>query len=769
MAALLGTLSGVLFAYGDDVVEIAALDDYRPSTITRLLARNGEQIGEFATERRVVIGYDDMAPVLRQAIMASEDAGFERHFGISVSRVFVTVVRDVLAGRRLRGASTITQQVARMLFLQEYMRGGVFARTGTRGIERKIREAVLAIQLEKRYTKREIFAFYANHVPLDHGAYGVEAAAQMYFGKPASGLALDEAATIAAIIQTPSRLSPFRNPDRNLQRRNGYVLRRMAEERFVTREDADAAAARPLTLQPRPTTGSGGSDVAPYFVEEVRKVLEQKYGADALYEAGLQVRTTLDVDLQRAANQAIDRGLRQIDKRRNGYRRPVVNVLDDGKAFDTFTSDRWLQPIVPGDIVPALVTFVPGPRERGDARVRVGHQELALSGDALEWTRQTAARLFKPGDVIEVEVRRVGDDGAPGDLRLEQPPAVEGGLVAIDNETGQIRAMVGGFSFARSKFNRAIQARRQVGSLFKTMVYTAAIDRGFTPVSVIVDEPISYEVGPDQPLYEPLNYDQEFKGPVTLRHAFEDSRNIPAVKLMAEVGPAEVVSYAKRFGFGRDYPPFLSLALGAAEATLMEITSAYSALPNRGVRMEPYSIVSIADREGNLLEERHPEGREALRADTAFIMTNLLRGVVQRGTGQAANSLNWPLGGKTGTMDEYTDAWFVGFDPRLTIGVWVGYDEKKTLGNGETGSAAALPIWIDVMRSYIESREDRERPPAFDAPGNIVYVPLASGLVEAFINGTQPTTPLSELPAFAPDGPDLEPVLDPAALPPAAE
>ena len=769
MAALLGTLSGVLFAYGDDVVEIAALDDYRPSTITRLLARNGEEIGAFATERRVVIGYDDMAPVLRQAIMASEDAGFERHFGISVSRVFVTVVRDVLAGRRLRGASTITQQVARMLFLQEYMRGGVFARTGTRGIERKIREAVLAIQLEKRYTKREIFAFYANHVPLDHGAYGVEAAAQMYFGKPASGLALDEAATIAAIIQTPSRLSPFRNPDRNLQRRNDYVLRRMAEERFVTRADADAAAARPLTLQPRPTTGSGGSDVAPYFVEEVRKVLEQKYGADTLYEAGLQVRTTLDVDLQRAANQAIDRGLRLIDKRRNGFRQPVVNVLADGKDLDTFTNDRWLQPIVPGDIVPALVTFVPGPRDRGDARVRVGHHEITLTGDALEWTRQTAARLFEPGDVIEVEVRRVGDDGTPGDLRLEQPPSVEGGLVAIDNETGQIRAMVGGFSFARSKFNRAIQARRQVGSLFKTMVYTAAIDRGFTPVSVIVDEPISYEVGPDQPLYEPLNYDQEFKGPVTLRHAFEDSRNIPAVKLMAEVGPAEVVSYAKRFGFGRDYPPFLSLALGAAEATLMEITSAYSALPNRGVRMEPYSIVSIADREGNLLEEHHPDGREALRADTAFIMTNLLRGVVQRGTGQAANSLNWPLGGKTGTMDEYTDAWFVGFDPHLTIGVWVGYDEKKTLGNGETGSAAALPIWIDVMRSYIESREDREHPPAFDAPGNIVYVPLASGLVEAFINGTQPTTPLSELPAFAPDGPDLEPVLDPAALPPAAE
>lgn len=763
VAALLGALAGAIFAYADDVVEVAALDDYRPSTITRLLDRNGEQIGAFATERRVVLGYDDIAPVLRQAIIAAEDADFEQHVGISISRIVVTIVRDLASGRRLRGASTITQQVARMLFLQsEYMRGGVYQRSAVR----KLREALLAFQLEKRYTKREILAFYANNVPLDHGAYGVGAAAQMYFGKPASEVALDEAASLAAIIQTPSRLSPFRNPDRNLSRRNDYVLVRMAAEGFITREEAAEAAARPLTLQTRPTGGSGGSDVAPYFAEEVRKVLEQKYGADALYEAGLVVQTTLDADLQRAANQALDRGLRQIDKRRNGYRQPTLNAAADGKDLADFTTDRWLQPIVPGDIVPALVTAVPGPRENGDVRVRIGAHEVGLPGTAFAWTnRPSPGRLFTVGDVIEVEVRQV-DAGVPANLLLEQPPTIEGGLLAIDNRTGQVRAMVGGFSFARSKFNRAVQARRQVGSLFKTVVYTAAIDRGFTPASVIVDEPVSYEVGPEQPPYEPLNYDQEFEGPVTLRHALEDSRNIPAVKLMAEIGPAEVVSYARRFGFGNDYPPYLSLALGAAEATLMEITSAYSALPNHGVRMEPYSIISVSDRDGNTLEERRPDGRESLRADTAFIMTSLLRGAVQRGTAGAANALDWPLAGKTGTMDDYTDAWFVGFDPNITIGVWVGYDEKKSLGNGETGSSAALPIWIDVMRAYIDAHGDRREPPTFDAPGNIVFVPLASGLVETFIDGTQPTGPFLDAPP--PQLPGAEPAVG-SDVPPSPE
>jgi len=450
------------------------------------------------------------------------------------------------------------------------------------------------------------------------------------------------------------------------------------------------------------------------------------------------VQTTLDVTLQEAANTALDRGLRRIDKRRSGYRRPARNVLTNGKDLSAFRSDRWLQPILAGDIVPAVVTFVPGPNDRGDARLRIGANEVTLPRSAFAWTRRTSpATLFKVGDLIEVEVRKLNGT-VPTEVLLEQPPAVEGALLAIDNETGQVRAMVGGFSFTRSKFNRATQARRQVGSLFKPIVFTAAIDRGFTPVSVFVDEPVSYEPGPNQPPYQPLNYDRKFEGPVTLRHALEDSRNIPAVKALAEIGPAEVVGYARRFGFKGEYQPFLSLALGAAEATLVEVTSAYSAFPNRGVRMEPYSVVSIADREGNLLEEHRPESHEAIRADTAFVMTNLLRGVVLRGTAEAARSLDWPLAGKTGTMDEYTDAWFVGFDPKITVGVWVGYDEKKPLGNGETGAQAALPIWMDFMRVYIDARADRKAPPEFEAPGNIVFVTLDSGLSEAFINGTQP-------------------------------
>lgn len=746
VAALLGTLSGVLFAYGEDLPQISALDDYRPNTITRLVARDGQVIGEFATERRVVIGYEDVGPALRDAIIATEDAGFNQHFGLSVSRIIITALKDIVTGQRA-GASTITQQLARDLFLNEYrLQSGVFERS----LERKILEAIVAVQIEKRYTKPEIFTFYANQIYLGHGAYGVEAASRLYFSKPAKALQPEEAATIAAIIQAPERLSPFVDARRALMRRN-YVLERMAEEGYLSPEDAREAAQRPLVLQGQPTPERS---IAPYFVEDIRKSLEQEYGAKALYEAGLSVQTTLDAELQQAANIAVDRGLRRLDKRRNGFRRPSRNVLAEGHDLARFTTDRWSAPILPGDIVPAVVTFVPSaglpvtaglplrtPAQSGasgTARIRIGPRELELPPGAFAWTRRaSASQLFKIGDLIEVEVKAI-EAGVPRTVALEQPPAVEGGLLAIDNRSGQIRAMVGGFSFARSKFNRATQARRQMGSAFKPIVYTAAIDRGFTPVSVFIDEPVSYEAGPNQPPYEPQNYDRKYEGPVTLRRALEQSRNIPAVKAMNEIGPRQVAEYAARFGFRGSFPPYLSLALGAAEATLVEVTSAYSAFPNQGVRMTPYAVVSISDRESNVLQENRPEPHEAVRADTAFVMTNLLRGVVLRGTAGAAAALDWPLAGKTGTMDEYTDAWFVGFDPTISVGVWVGYDEKKPLGQGETGATAALPIWMDFMRAYIDMRGDRKNPPAFEPPGNIVFVTLDSGITEAFINGTQP-------------------------------
>jgi penicillin-binding protein 1A len=727
VAALLGTTSGVLFAFADDLPQISALDDYRPNTITRLVARDGRVIGEFATERRVVVSYDQISPSVRQAIIATEDAGFDRHFGLSITRILITAMNDVLKGE-LAGASTITQQLARNLFPIGF----------DKTAERKIKEAILSIQIEKRYTKREIFTFYANQIYFGHGAYGVEAASRMYFDKPAKDLEIEEAAMIAAIIQAPERLSPFVDPKRTMVRRN-YVLQRMAEEKFITKAQADEYAQRPLVLLGQPTPERS---IAPYFVEDIRKALEAEYGAKALYEAGLSVQTTLDADLQEVANEAVDRGLRRLDKRRTGYRRARRNVLAEGHTLERFMTDRWKHPILPGDIVPAVVMDV----QEKTARLRIGSQETELTREGFAWTRRTSpAQLFKPGDLIEVQAAKMS--GATIDeVTLEQPPLVEGALVAIDNRTGQIRAMVGGFSFARSKFNRATQARRQLGSTFKPIVYTAAIDRGFTPVSVFIDEPSSFDAGEGQPPYQPQNYDRKYEGPVTLRRAIEQSRNVPAVKAMSEIGPQNVVDYAARFGFPKDLPPYLSLALGAAEATLLSATSAYSAFPNQGMRMAPYAVVNVSDREGNLLQENRPEPREAVRADTAFVMTNLLRGVVQRGTAAAAASLDWPLAGKTGTMDEYTDAWFVGFDPNITVGVWVGYDEKKPLGNGETGATAALPIWMDFMRGYIEKRADRANPPQFEAPGNIVFVTLDSGINEAFINGTQPQPALPVTP-----------------------
>ncbi len=758
VVALLGTLSGVLFAYADDLPEISALDDYRPNTITRVLARDGQVIGEFATERRVVVRYDDLAPALRQAIMASEDADFEQHFGLSVSRIFITAAKDVLTGQRA-GASTITQQVARNLFLQaEYMRGGIYERS----LERKIKEAILAVQLEKRYTKPEILAFYANQVPLAHGAYGVEAGARMYFGKSARDLSLEEAATIAAIIQTPARLSPFVNPDRTLARRNNYVLTRMAEEGFITAAQAEEARRRPLVLRGQPTPAPS---IAPYFVEDVRKELERKYGASALYEAGLRVQTTLDVAWQRAADAALDRGLRRIDKRRRVYRRPARNVEGRGTTVETYTDPRWTRPIASGDVIPAVVVSVPPRGARGAVRVRIGARLFDLPPQAFAWTGKTApADLFTRGDLIEVSADAV-EDGVPRSLTLEQAPIVEGALVALDNRTGQVRAMVGGFDFARSKFNRATQARRQVGSLFKPIVYAAALDHGFTAESTFVDAPVSYEAGPNQPPYQPLNYDRKYEGAVTLRRALEQSRNIPAVKALAEVGPEEVVRYARRLGLTGAYPPYLSLALGAAESTLVEMTSAYSAFANLGVRMRPLSVLTVSDREGTVLEQNRPEPHEALKADTAFLLAHLLRGVVQRGTAASAAALDWPLAGKTGTMDEYTDAWFVGFDPDITVGVWVGYDEKRPLGSGQTGAAAALPIWTDFMRAYLGIR-GRDTVPTFEAPGNIVFVTLDSGVTEAFISGTQPA---DLQPDPVPASPALDPSPDPARPGPPAD
>jgi len=756
-AAGLGTLSGVLFAYADDLPEISALDDFAPSTITRVYADDGTSlVGEFATQRRLVVGYDDIAPHLRDAIIAAEDGGFNRHFGISVTALAIRLTKDLvasipdlLAGRRSRiaGASTITQQLARGLFADR-----VGFEIGDMSVERKIKEWIVALQIEKRYTKPEIFTFYANHVLFGHGTYGVEAAARLYFDKTAADVTLEEAAMLAGIINLPARQSPYVSIESATFRRN-YALQQMADNGFVSQAEADEAIAKPIVVRDRPPQNAS---VAPYFLEEVRQHLEEEYGVRQLYEGGLSVMTTLDIDLQRAANAALERGLRALDKR-GGYRGPLKNVIADGTTnLDEFNDARWARPIRAGDVVPALVVAVGDPAPAGTARLRVGRYQADLTRDGLVspagalWTgRSSAATLFKVGDLIEVAITEIDDEEASAKVRLEQTPIAEAAIVAIENRTGHIKAMVGGWDFERSKFNRAVQAYRQLGSTFKPFVFTAAIDRGFTAATIIDDAEQTWtsDIGE---IYAPQNYDRQFLGPVTLRYALEHSRNIPAILMMETVGPATVTSYAKRFGFSQEFPPFLAIALGAGDGTLLETTSAYTVFPNQGVRMRPLEILAVHDRSGNLLEENRSEATDVIRADTAYVMTDMLRGVVQRGTGASAARLDWPLAGKTGTVDENTDAWFIGFDPNITIGVWVGLDEKKPLGGNETGAVAALPIWIDLMEAYIKSRDPETAPQQFEAPGNIVFLPIdpATGnaatpdtpgaITEAFVAGTQP-------------------------------
>jgi penicillin-binding protein 1A len=728
IAAALGTATGVLFAYAGDLPRISALDDYAPSTISRVYGARGEVVGEFAIERREVIPYEAISPKLEQAILAAEDDGFNQHFGLSISRIIVTAISDIIH-RRMHGASTLTQQLARKLFL-----------TDDKTPERKIKEALLAIQIEKRYTKREIFTLYCNQMYFGHGVYGVEAASRLYFGKSAKDVSLEEAALIAGILQRNVRQSPYVNPEAAMRRRN-YALGRMAEVGFITQAEADEAKKKPIVVRPEPPGQT--TSAAPYFLEEIRRELEGRYGAKQLYENGLSIQTALDLRLQEASTQALNEGLRRLDKRR-GFRKPRRNVVTEGHRIDAYRQPRWDRPMSPGQIVPAVVTAV----DPGTMQLRAGAMKISIDKKGFAWTgKPSAAQLVTRGDLVEARLLTVADGGGTATATLEQAPDVEGAVLILDNRTGQVMTMVGGYSFERSKFNRATQAYRQVGSSFKPFVYTAAVDSGYTPVTLLMDTPASFAGGAGQPAYTPLNYDRAFEGPITLRRALEQSRNVPAVRVMEQLGPKQVIAYARRLGLESPLPPYLAVALGAAEATLVEMTSAYAVYPNQGVRMRPYSVLKVSDREGNVLEENRPEPTDAIRADTAYVMTNLLRGVVQRGTATKAAALNWPIGGKTGTTDDYTDAWFIGFDPDVTIGVWVGYDQKRTMGPGGTGSDVAVPIWVDIMKAWIGTRSES---PKFEAPGNIVFasVDRSSGeaalegapgaITESFIAGTQP-------------------------------
>src|SRR5688500_9671549 len=728
LAIVFGAVVGILLAYETDLPQVNSLEDFEPNIITQVYNVDGSLLGEFSIERRVVVGFKEIPPVLRNAVVAVEDAEFWKHLGVNLWRIPSAAIANVRAGRRTQGSSTLTMQLSRVLFL-----------TPEKSYERKIKEVILAFQIEKNFTKEEIFTFYCNQVYFGHGNYGVEATSRFLYSKPIKDLTLSEAALVAGLPQNPSRLSPLDHPQRATARRN-HVLTRMVEEKYITPEEGEKAKAEPLNLKIRRDPPS----IAPYFLEEVRKHLEREYGSQRIYQGGLRVYTTLDPAAQRAANGAMTRGLQAIDRRSRGFVPPDTSILKNGAWPERIRLDEWDRPVAVGDVVEGVVLA----SDRASAVIQIADVQARMELSDLKWTRRSSvAEVLPRGRVARFLILSRTEEGGrkTAKVSLQQRTEVQGALVAVDVKSGAVRAMVGGADFERTKFNRATQAMRQVGSAFKPFVYAAAIERaGYTPATIVVDSPVSF---PDNAgVWSPHNFDYTFQGPIPVRRALEQSRNIPAVKTLEAVGIKTGIEYAHKLGLSGALPPYLPLALGAGEATLIEMTSAYAAFANQGLRMKPYMITKITDRDGNIIEEGRPAARDAIRADTAYIMTSLLRGVVQRGTAARASSLNRHIAGKTGTTNDMTDAWFIGFEPSLSAGVWLGYDDKrKTLGRHEEGSRAALPIWMDFWAQVMKDRPVEE----FAVPGNIVFVPVDragyAGLpgdpgvrMEPFIAGTEP-------------------------------
>jgi penicillin-binding protein 1A len=688
LAVITGSLAGLTLVYSVDLPQINQLERYRPSTTTDLYDRNGHIIGSFALQRRVVVGYDDFAPILRQAVISIEDKSFESHWGVNVLRIGGALWHDLHTHGRGQGASTLTMQLARDLFL-----------SSDRTIPRKLQEAYLATQIERSFTKEQIFTLYSNQIYLGSGQYGFEAASQYYFSKHAKDLSLTEAALLAGLPKGPYAYSPILNPEK-AQRRRNLVLSEMESDGLITHVQAEAARSAPLGLHIAEPKGL----VAPWFQEEVRQELDKRFGPEQVHEAGLRVDTTLDLDLQRTANGAVQDGI-AVYERRRGWRGHLENVIATGSSLKDYVHPDWAVAYGPGDYVHALVTRVL-PLEV-DARIDTPGQQNAdvilLPGD-WQWTGQRYAEaLVKPGDIIYVHLASTME-GNSRRATLEQDSGAQGSLMAIDNTSGDVLAMVGGRDFAISQFNRATQAERQTGSSFKPYVYTAAVENGTRPDDTIIDAPVRFGS------YTPHNYENDYKGRMTIANAFAESRNIPALKLAALVGIHKVIDTAHRFGVTTNIPAYLPVALGAVEITLQEQVASYSVFPNDGVRVTPRLVRKVSNADGITLWEERPEVNQVIDQQTARTMMILLQGVTQHGTGAAAAELKHPIGGKTGTTSDYTDAWFLGFSPSVTCGVWVGFDSRESLGEKETGARAALPIWMTFMRAAIAGKPDEQFP-----------------------------------------------------------
>jgi penicillin-binding protein 1A len=703
----LGAVIGLVLSRFVDLPAVEALTTYRPAAATQVLCRDGSPLGTFAAERRIPVGAEGIPKVFRDALIAVEDANFYTHLGVDPQGILRATLRNILKRRFSQGASTITQQLARTLFL-----------TREKVVYRKIQEVLLAIQIEKRFSKDQIFTFYANQVNFGHGNYGVEAASRFYFGKPAKELTLAEAALLAGLPQRPGDLSPIDYPKRSMARRN-HVLRRMLEEKMIDAATCKAAQGAPLGA----SAHYDRNLTAAYFIEEVRRSVEVKFGSRKMLEGGLSVETTLDTKLQEMAEDSLREGLVELQEHLGwpGARR---NVLANGvQDLTAFRDEGW--PYIgwqSGDLVYAVVTEVQAAR----AFLLIAGRTAHLLVEGARWTGRTnLTRLVKPGDVVLVRLANIpADTSQPVVVKLEAEPRVEGAIMVLDNRTGAILALVGGFDFNRSQFDRSMQAKRQCGSAFKPFVYLAAWERGYSPTDTIFDGPVLLPDEKNELTYCPLNYYRSYLGIVTFRHALEHSLNASAAKIQQMVTGKAVIDVAHRLGVKETLAPYSALALGSFEVPMVELASAYSGIANRGQVAEPYFISSVKDAEGQVLEETRPRVRQALREDVAYIMTRVMEGVIQRGTAAAAARLPGHLAGKTGTTDRYTDAWFVGFSPRITCAVWVGRDLKEPIGRHMAADKAALPTWIRFMQAYMDSQSEAVRQEEFSVPAGVTMVPV---------------------------------------------
>ncbi|WP_334266203.1 penicillin-binding protein 1A [Edaphobacter sp. HDX4] len=681
LSATFGAMCGLMLVYSIDLPEIDDLTRYRPNTTTELLDVHGRPFGSFALERRIVVPYSEFPPVLKQAILSIEDKSFESNWGVNLVRALGAAYRDLHSKGKAQGASTLTMQLSRNLFLSSEKTYG-----------RKLQEVILSMQIERRFTKNQIFELYANQIYLGRGTYGFEAGSEYYFNKHVRDLNLPEAALLAALPKGPEYYSPVRYPDRALKRRD-LVLSEMRQDGEITAEQEEKAKSAPLGLHIEPPANS----IAPYFVEEVRRQLEKEYGVEEVHGAGLRVYTTLDLDLQSVANRAVLDGAAAYE-RREGWKGDLPNIVLSGRDIESYKHPDWIQPITKDSYIHGVVTAVEPKR----VTVKLGNQVAVLTPENWQWTQWPEADAFlRNGDLVYLKILAPGPAGT-WKASLEQDSGAQAALMAVDNATGEVLAMIGGRDFALSQFNRATQAKRQVGSSFKPYVYTTAIEQGAKPSDVIVDGPVTFPT-PSGP-YTPHNYEGNYMGPISLLYAFADSRNIPALKLASHVGIRKVIDTAHRFGITSEIPPFLPVALGSADISLYDQVGAYSVFPNDGIRIEPHYIRKVLQADGLPLDEKPTDVREVISVETARTMMQLFEAVVRMGTAARASQLDHPLGGKTGTTNNYTDAWFVGFSPSVTCGTWIGYDNRQSLGEKETGARAALPIWMDFMKVAIASK-----------------------------------------------------------------